>query len=146
MKWTAAVLLFLGSAFIVACGGGGSGGAVTETNGDDSTDTMATEVSFQEQIQPIFDLNCALVGCHVEPDPMAGMSLEAGLSYDNLVNQPTTQSVGIRVIPGDGANSELYLRVSGETLGTRMPKDRPPLSESDQNLIKDWIDQGAPRN
>ena len=125
-----------------SCGGGGGGGDTADTGAGSEGGT----VSFSGRIQPIFNNNCALSGCHDAAGTASGMSLVAGSSYDNLVNRIATSSGGTRVVPGDSGNSVLWLRVSGTSLGNRMPKNASPLSASDQQSIKDWIDQGALNN
>src|SRR5262249_40895187 len=46
------------------------------------------------------------------------------------------------ILPGDSAESRLYLRVAGNQLGLRMPPTGA-LSADQINVIKAWIDQGA---
>jgi hypothetical protein len=105
-----------------------------------------TAVSFSAQIQPIFTANCT-TGCHSAGGISSFLSLEAGTSYANLVNvRSVITPQGIRVIPGDSPNSVLFERISGTRVGPQMPFERAPLSTSDQNLIRKWIDQGAPNN
>lgn len=103
-------------------------------------------LGFTDNIQPIFTANCAVSTCHV-PGGSSGapMSLAAGASYGNLVNQPA--SVGTRVIPDNSADSVLFKRITGTTAGPRMPPSPAPLlPATTQNLIKVWIDMGAKNN
>ncbi|MGA3286906.1 MAG: hypothetical protein ABSD46_05750 [Bacteroidota bacterium] len=101
-------------------------------------------VSFSNQIQPIFNSQCA--GCH--GGGLGGLTITAGNSYNNLVNvnaQLNCTSLK-RVLPFDAANSALYRRVSGTTTcGEQMPQGGA-LSASDITLIRDWINQGANNN
>lgn len=101
-------------------------------------------IGFAENVQPIFSASCALGGCHV-PGSLAPMSLRSGESVGSLVNQ-TAALGGVRVIPGDSANSILYKKISGTTAGAQMPVNSPPLAANEQNLIKVWIDMGAKNN
>lgn len=103
-------------------------------------------LSFADNIQPIFTANCAVSTCHVTPSSSgAPMSLAAGASYGNLVNQPA--SVGTRVIPDNSVDSVLFKRITGTTAGPRMPPSPAPLLPANtQNLIKVWIDMGARNN
>lgn len=102
-------------------------------------------LGFADNIQPIFTANCAVSTCHVTPSSSgAPMSLAAGASYGNLVNQPA--SVGTRVIPDNSADSVLVKRITGTTAGQQMPPGRPLLPANAQNLIKVWIDMGAKNN
>ena len=74
------------------------------------------------------------------------MDLREGNSWDDLVNVPSEQNSGLtRVVPSDSGSSLLFLKVSQTTppVGSRMPLGGPPLSQEQQQLIRDWIDQGG---
>jgi hypothetical protein len=103
-------------------------------------------VAFSTQIQPIFDRNCALSGCHASDTASGGMILDAGKSYSNIVNVPSTEvAPENRVQPGDSAHSYLYEKISQAqpTSGSQMPLGSDPLPADQMALIKTWIDQGA---
>jgi len=53
-----------------------------------------------------------------------------------------------RVLPGESGLSFVYDKIShiAPLCGARMPPDRPPLEDAEQQTIKDWIDQGARHN
>lgn len=88
-----------------------------------------TEVSFADDIQPIFTQNC--IACHggsISPD------LREGNSYDAIVN-------GVFIVPNDIDASVLYQRLIGN--GNIMPPGNP-LATTDINLVKSWIEDGAP--
>jgi cytochrome c5 len=98
-------------------------------------------------VQPIFNTNCTV--CHNGGSPPAGLNLSASASYANLVNIPSTELPGMnRVKPNDSAHSYLFHKIAG-TAGmvggnpSQMPLGSPPLSSTDQNAIKNWIDTGA---
>jgi len=118
------------------CGGGGSDGGTGAS--------QISGVSFASQVQTIFSLRCT--GCHIAGGESAFLPLDASVSYGNIVNQPATQSSGTLVIPGNSSESVLFLRVSGSSLGTMMPKGQVPLSQEDQETIRVWIDEGALNN
>ena len=101
-------------------------------------------ISFNDNIQTIFNASCAVSPCHVAGG-QAPMSLATGASIGNLVNVTSTFSTpqGPRVSKFDSANSVLYKRVSGTTSGPQMPLNGTPISTVNQNLIKVWIDMGA---
>jgi hypothetical protein len=101
-------------------------------------------VSFSNQIQPIFNLNGQCTGCH---GGSGGLTVTAGVSYNNLVNVNAQSSCTSlkRVRPFDAVNSVLYKKVSGSTCGSQMPLGGA-LSTSDIALIRDWINQGANNN
>lgn len=85
-------------------------------------------VSFQNDIQPIFDQSC--ISCHngsLVPD------LTASNSYNSLFSNNL-------VIPRDADGSELYKRFIG--VGPLMPPGSS-LPQSKIDLIEQWINQGA---
>jgi hypothetical protein len=99
-------------------------------------------VSFSQQIVSIFNASC--VGCH---GGTANLFLTSSQAYGNLVNVPAqtgTCSGTPRVTPGNSSQSALFLRVNG-TCSDRMPLEGS-LSQSDIDLIRQWIDQGALNN
>jgi hypothetical protein len=101
------------------------------------------------RLQPIFDRSCATSFCHAGANPQQGMSLEAGKSYDNIVDVPSGEAASVmRVKPFDAENSYLYRKLEGEQgdlggSGNRMPSGKPALAEDQIKLIEDWINQGA---
>jgi mono/diheme cytochrome c family protein len=98
-------------------------------------------------MQPIFDGNCALSGCHAANGASGGLILDAGQSYKNLVNVESTEvAPDKRVVPGNSGASYLYEKLThGQPRsGGQMPLGSDPLSSVDIALIKAWIDQGAP--
>lgn len=139
------MLLIVVAIFSFGCGSSSS--SSTDTTGTtDTTDTTDTAVSFSSSVQPIFDTNC--VECHSSGGIASFQILTSGSSYDNIVSVSATRGSlsGLRVAPGDSANSILYLRISGTTVGAQMPFGRTPLSSSDQTTIMTWIDEGAENN
>lgn len=107
-------------------------------------------ISFANQIQPIFTASC--IDCHAgSGPPFSGitLSLEAGVSYAEIVNQPSEQDASwTLVVPGDPDNSLLYLKVSSDTppVGSTMPLFGARLSANELALLRDWIEQGALNN
>jgi hypothetical protein len=91
-------------------------------------------VSYQQDIQPIFDRAC--VSCH---GVQAGLTLTG---YDQLMNGSLDGPV---VIPGNPAASELLRRLTGLS-EPRMPLGSQPLSAGDIQLIEAWIAAGSPNN
>jgi hypothetical protein len=103
-------------------------------------------LSFAANVQPIFDAQC--VSCH-DPGKQAQFTylfLASPYSFYSLVNQPATQSSGIRVIPYDATGSFLLSKTTGNGLPagvSRMPPGGPFLSDAEENLIRTWIIMGA---
>lgn len=100
------------------------------------------EVSFKNDVQPIFDANC--ISCH----PNSGdMSLKAEDSYDNLVNYVSPTYNVVRVSPFHADSSVICMKLHGmEGFGFLMPLNGIPLEDEEILTIEDWIDQGALNN
>lgn len=96
----------------------------------DSCDVNA--VKYYAQIQPILDGNCGMQGCHNASTKAEGV---------NLTSYETTIATG-GVKAGIASESELYKSLARSD-DERMPQGLPALSESDIDLIKTWINQGA---
>lgn len=115
--------------------------------GDTPNDTGGT-VSFVAKVLPIFSAKC--LTCHQpggEADTQGiSMNFAPNTAYDSIVNVLSDQDPALtRVVPSDSANSLLYLKISSATppVGERMPLMRTPLSQTEIDTIKKWIDQGA---
>lgn len=97
----------------------------------------------------IFDLSCALPGCHAGPNPQVGQDLSAGQSFSNTVNVRSVENAALfRVVPGDPDHSYLVWKIEGrpEIVGDRMPRGRPPLPDQQIAVIRQWIADGAQDN
>ncbi|MEZ6017479.1 MAG: hypothetical protein R3F49_20360 [Planctomycetota bacterium] len=69
----------------------------------------------------------------------------AAMAYTNLVNVSATCCSGeTYVIPGDAAGSLLYSKLTSPTCGSMMPL--VGVFPGDVNVIRDWINAGAPNN
>jgi hypothetical protein len=124
--------------------------------------------SFTEVYQKVLQPTCSNAFCHY-----AGISIRLSAldmssqtaAYWNLVDAPTLGAVcgsmGTRVVPGDPEHSIMYLKVSQATppCGNRMPADitvlertqsavfsGTPLTADQQQLIFNWIKDGAQNN
>ena len=96
--------------------------------------TLFCQVSYTNQIQPIFNANCT--SCHVG----GGAATLDLTSYSGVMSGGVS---GLSIISGDNENSLLYIRIilpEGEA-GSMPPND--PLSQEEINLIGDWINEGA---
>lgn len=112
-----------------------------------STDPpLKNDPSFSGDIQPIFTASCALSACHGTA-AQAGLSLNQGSAYGNLVNVvSTSEPPKKRVLPGDAENSYIVIKLEGrQTVGAQMPQGASLRSNSLQN-IKNWINMGAKNN
>lgn len=132
-----------------------------------------TTVSFREDIKPILTTTCGVVGCHRPPRPTAGMNLTAdifngrsdaahadryGPAYANLLARQEGKPFAVggrRVHPGDALRSPMLWMLYGRALAPQYepaPFERPMVSahpgpmlpEAQLELIRKWIDLGAP--
>jgi len=144
-------ILVLTAAGTVACGKTSSTATPSLSTQTTSTQTTSSSssLSFSKDIQPIFDANCVI--CHQGSSGPAGLSLQSNASYSNLVNAKSTESQLTRVNPGNPDKSYLLNKLLGTQnqvggTGAQMPFGASPLSQSQINLIQQWIQQGAPNN
>jgi hypothetical protein len=135
----------------------------TTDSGGSGNDSAAPALSFSTDIYgAIIERHC--VGCHgFEADGGAGSGIAFGkldlssvdAGYANLVNAAAAGSSCaisslVRVVPGNAAQSLLYLKVDGFTTappcGGAMPKSGE-IPDGGQAVvveqIQTWIDQGA---
>ncbi|MDH3716342.1 MAG: CHRD domain-containing protein, partial [Gammaproteobacteria bacterium] len=103
------------------------------------------------QIQSeVFSPLCS--GCHSGPTSTnlpSGMNLSsANASFGDLVNVSSLQVGSLnRVTPNDPANSYLIQKLEGtQAVGSRMPQGGPFLDQATIDMIKEWINDGAPNN
>jgi hypothetical protein len=105
-------------------------------------------VSFSSEIQPIFTNRCVNAGCH--PGGGGPFSLQTGQSYAALVGVTATTGgcAGTlqRVRQSFADSSALVRRLEGTTCGPQMPFGLTPIPQSEINLIRTWINQGANNN
>ncbi len=103
--------------------------------------------SFDQDIQPIFSASCALSGCH-NAGAAGGLDLRTDRSYAQLVGITSSQDpTRERVDPGDAQNSYLVIKIEGrQSVGSRMPLGRSPLSAREIGTIRNWIGLGAEDN
>ena len=78
---------------------------------------------------------CATSSCHNARVETAGVALDDAEAYDALIERRF-------VVPGDPASALMAL-LEGDERG-RMPPDAP-LPAADIELIRAWIEAGAPR-
>ena len=85
-------------------------------------------IDYESQIQPIFDSRC--IDCHGN---FGGLDMS---SYENLMNGGFSGDV---VVPFDHFSSELWIRINSG----QMPPGNNDLTQSQIDLIAQWIDEGA---
>jgi hypothetical protein len=96
------------------------------------------DVDFARDIEPLLRARCH--ECH-GPDRQ-----KAGLRLDRRADALAGAWGGEEpvILPGRGAESPLVQRVRGEGDEERMPPEGPPLDEREIELLRRWIDTGAP--
>lgn len=99
----------------------------------------------------VFDAHCALSGCHSGDMPTGRMNLDPDRARESLVGAMARgiqcgASGLVRVTPGSPDMSLLVHKIADETppCGARMPLSRDPLPPELIQLVRDWVDAGAP--
>ncbi len=100
-------------------------------------------VSFSQDVKPVLDRRCG--ECHTPGQPGYEASQLSFASYDDLM---TGTRFGAVVVPGDSLGSTLVVLVEGRAdPSISMPHgDAEPLRQGEIDVIKTWIEQGAPNN
>lgn len=102
--------------------------------------------SFSQSIQPLISSRCAVFACHGGGSSEGGLSFGAA-TYDSIRFAAGTHGPVIDTSVS-ASNNTLY-RVTTQSPPSgiqRMPYGGPFLSTQEQELIKDWIDEGALNN
>ncbi len=105
----------------------------------DATLTQVRRVDFVKDVQPILELNC--VSCHREGNKKGGLRL------DNKPDAFTSGDNGPDIIPGNAGKSRVYTSTAlSPDHDDLMPpaKKGGPLPKDQIELLRDWINQGAP--
>lgn len=151
-------------------------GVTTGTTTGSTTASPFPPVTFTELYTELISSTCtnATAGCHTSTDVLSNLDMSSeAAAYRNLVgvtalgeyclgvSDPATGAPWIRVVPGNAAESLLYVKV--ETLppgsvflcGSQMPTTvltygRPqtviPLTSAQIAMIYNWIEEGALNN
>lgn len=99
-------------------------------------------------VQPILDQACSFAGCHSTNNPAAGLDLTAGKSRDAMLGIASMQNPEVPLVTAvNPTNSYLMSKLTGAgVMGDRMPLNGDPLNDSQLEIIRTWIIQGAPDN
>lgn len=114
--------------------------------------------TFDRIQRQILDQSCATATCHDSQSVAGGLLLETGAAHSNLVgfvpiNGPAADAGWRRVdvtAPGVGSleTSFLYRKIMGDlpddSYGLRMPRGEPRLDQSLREVLRIWIENGAP--
>ena len=98
--------------------------------------------TFERVQATVFDVSCASSGCH---DGSAWPDLSAGKAHGNIVNIESTRGMPL-VYPGLPDSSYLYLKLLPDApiSGGRMPLGGPYLDAASLEIVRAWIERGAP--
>ncbi len=104
--------------------------------------TEKTLTSFSKIQTEVFNVSCALSGCHGDNATQANLLLTEGNAYQNLVGVTSFLYPQFkRVEPGSSANSLLIKMLKGDGV-TQMPLGGS-LDSAVIDSIAAWIDKGA---
>jgi len=106
--------------------------------------------NWSDRVQPLLEANCG--GCHSADRAEGGLVLVGDGVYDHLLNESSLDDPMGRtfVVPGDPANSYLYLKLTGHESITGKPMPIDPLlgtrtlGEDELLDIESWITDDAP--
>lgn len=112
--------------------------------------------TFDRIQRQVFNRSCALSGCHDSQTQAGGMLLESGGAYSNIVDVGPINAAAaalswrrVDAIDADAETSFLYRKVTGDlpgaALGARMPFGRPKLDAYLIDILRLWIEAGAPQ-
>ncbi|MGE3818377.1 MAG: PSD1 and planctomycete cytochrome C domain-containing protein [Isosphaeraceae bacterium] len=96
---------------------------------------MARDVDYTSEVKPLLARHC--VTCHGEKRPRGGLRL------DTAAGALRGGDLGPSVVPGNPEESPLIEAVRGDGGIDRMPLKRTPLSESEIETLRGWIEAGA---
>ena len=94
------------------------------------------EVNFSQEIQPLLARRC--FACHGPDKGESGLHLNA---RDKAVAK--LESGEFAIVPGKPEESGIVARIRSTEEGHRMPPEGKPLTAREQELLTEWIRQGA---
>src|SRR5262245_46075760 len=111
-----------------------SGAATTRA---DQPAKPAAKVSYAKDVLPLFQQHC--IGCHQPARPQGGYVMT---SRERMLEPGTSGETG--VVPGKPEESKLFTQLLPEgKKPPKMPKNKPPFTAQQLELVKNWIAQGA---
>lgn len=87
--------------------------------------------------------------CHARAAPSKGLSLTLETAYDDMVGIPALQRRELELVsPGSPDDSYLIIKLEGTSamVGRQMPRGRAARPQDEIDVIRTWIEAGAPRN
>ena len=114
-----------------------------------NTGSNATKNNFSRVQNLVFTPSCASVNCHKGSSSQYGLDLSSGLAYSNLVNVPSGQVPTLNLVTrGNPNQSYLVQKIERNPpeVGQQMPLSGQPLNTDLQQLVRNWIAEGAKNN
>lgn len=96
----------------------------------------AKDISYEKQVQPLFNIGCANVGCH---ERATDQNMQLDLTSFAAA---TANRQGLMIVSKDTANSILVGCIEGRPGSYPMPPARP-LNQNQIDGLKQWILEGA---
>jgi hypothetical protein len=126
-------------AAVASCGGGDDGYG----NGGSGGGGAALQANFTSIQDNVFTPICT--ACHTGAGAPQGLRLDNANSYALLVGVASQEQPAFqRVAAGDPNNSYLIKKLEGTaSVGGRMPLGGTPLAQTDIDVIRQWITDGA---
>jgi len=127
--------------------GGTADGADGTSDGADGTDGTDGAVSWSSDVWPVIEGHC--LPCHTDDNFHPGFLItDSATTYATFTADAPdrTDTHSSYVVPGDAAGSLLIDKIANESPaygGERMPTNGDFISADDEQMIRDWIDQGA---
>ena len=112
------------------------------------TGSNVTTNTFSRIQNLVFTPSCASVNCHKGSSSQHGLDLSSGAAYSNLVNVPSGQMPALNLVThGNPNQSYLVQKIEGTAeIGDRMPLNGQVLEYDFQQLVRNWIAEGAKNN
>jgi len=133
---------------LASCGGSGEGldqnGRPINGGGGGGGGGSALTPDLQSIQENVFTPICT--ACHAGAAAPLGFRLDAASAYAMLVNAPSVEVPALlRVSPGNPDSSYLIQKLEGHAaVGGQMPLGQAPLPQATINVIRTWIQNGAP--
>lgn len=114
----------------------GIGAAVVILSSFSWSGWFGSKVDYNTEVKPILNKHC--MGCH------GGVKKAGDVSFlfEHEMLEPG-KSGKIPVVRGDAHASEMIRRILSDDPEEKMPKNSPPLSDHEVDVLKKWINQGA---
>jgi WD40 repeat protein len=110
--------------------------AVSPAGAAETKPAPAGPVSYYKQVRPIFQAHCQ--GCHQPAKDKGGYVMTA---FDKLL--AGGESGDAAVVAKKPDESQLVHLITPKDGKAKMPEGRPPLDQSDIDLVRRWIAEGA---